>query len=384
MDITQTLELLLVIAIVFVVVMFILVRVIMPMIIRQRQAEISGGTAWTNDRAWNQIQAGNGMADFLEREGVVVTEARMLLEQALLKHEIKRYPESYKLAKQATDLLTTQRQRLKLASSPAKVKGELTVGRKVEEPEPEPPAYRDLAHRVGDPEPEPTTSRVTPGSKPSAVHPDDDRQEGERKHEDEPMQDGEEEGTEESSEPEEPTIASEKAKRPKDYMEARFMLSSLRNDLEQVPPERMKDPALKEARDWAQKSQVAFDRKDYTESLRLAMRGRRRMGGTGISTISVGAGTVVESPPEEISPSAQRSSAPPMATQVAALPGTAPTSPPGKVACGRCGRVNTPGDRFCRGCGAPLAPPKCPRCQRPVEADDKFCHACGSPLGTGA
>ncbi len=380
------------------VILILLWRVIVPMWVRRRQSDIQYGQAWVEDRAWNQIQAGNALADFLDREGVDVREARSTLEQALGKYEMKRFGEAQRMAKQASDSLAEKRRKSK-ASEGHTSSG--PVAKMIETPEPEPPVYRDLAHRVGDPEPDPptpvpTSSTSAPTTRRAAAlpmeapHPPTDPSGAQRRTEDD---EGERSpALDTSADAEEGTLHAERAKRPKDYMEARFMLASLQEDLRGAPPERQASPEFREARDWAQKSQGAFDRKDYTESLRLAMRGRRRLGGTGISTISVGAGTVVEAPPEEISPTAQRSSAPPHSA-LSTTPGTAPrlspsspasNSPPSAspmVSCGRCGRVNSPGDRFCRGCGAPLAQPKCPRCQKPVEPTDKFCHGCGAPLG---
>ncbi|MDE1819416.1 MAG: zinc ribbon domain-containing protein [Euryarchaeota archaeon] len=356
--------------IVLVVVLILVWRVIVPMWVKRRQAQVAEGTAWIEDRAWNQIQAAKALADFLDREGTDIREAVVQIEVATGKYEMRRYVEAQRLAKEVTEKLAARRKRARETPGASTPK---PVGKPIVEPEPEGPTHRDLARRVGDPDPEerPSPTRGSISSPP--LRATEAGAGGDVEHD-------EEEGSAPPEEIEDGTITAERAKRPKDFMEARFMLTSLQNDLDAAPAERKQDPAVREARDWAQKSQASFDRKDYTESLRLAMRGRRRLGGAGISTISVGAGTVVEAPPEELSPTARRSSAPPPTAATSAPPSaTAPTSP--AMSCGRCGRVNNSGDRFCRGCGAMLAPPSCPRCHRPVEADDRFCHGCGSPLG---
>lgn len=54
--------------------------------------------------------------------------------------------------------------------------------------------------------------------------------------------------------------------------------------------------------------------------------------------------------------------------------------------CPACGNATIPGKRFCRTCGAALAPapspspapPTCPSCGDPVGPNEKFCGACGT------
>lgn len=45
-----------------------------------------------------------------------------------------------------------------------------------------------------------------------------------------------------------------------------------------------------------------------------------------------------------------------------------------------CGAANDPDDRFCKGCGSPLAARLCPSCQARNEADANFCAHCGAAL----
>ena len=359
-----------------------LIRVVLPYLLRRNRSSHDEGRAWIEDRAWNQIQAASSMADFLEREDQDVREPRLKIEQALSKYDIKRFGDAQRLAQEATESLTAQRKKLRAERS-SKPASTSPVGRTVVEPEPEPPTHRDLSgSREESGELSPAAgagsrgraeARYEKGATPPIPLPSAGHRPAALE-----VKGGDDPEVPPAEEPEEETIASERAKRPKDYMESRFMLTALKNDLAALPPERQGAPEVKEAGNWAQKGQACFDRKDYTESLRLAMRGRRLLGGAGISTISVGAGTVVDAPPSEASPTALRSSGPPPSGVV---PGEAP-SPTARVklVCERCGRNNAPSDRFCRSCGAPVSPPKCPRCQKPVEPDDKFCHGCGAPL----
>ena len=48
-------------------------------------------------------------------------------------------------------------------------------------------------------------------------------------------------------------------------------------------------------------------------------------------------------------------------------------------ACPGCGRPHTPDDRFCQGCGQPLAP-VCPSCGTEQAPDARFCRRCGSAI----
>src|SRR5262245_14021374 len=51
--------------------------------------------------------------------------------------------------------------------------------------------------------------------------------------------------------------------------------------------------------------------------------------------------------------------------------------------CSTCGRANRPGNRFCSGCGRPLAP-RCPACGAEAEPGAQFCGDCGAPLAAPA
>ncbi|HEX5597495.1 MAG TPA: adenylate/guanylate cyclase domain-containing protein [Micromonosporaceae bacterium] len=53
------------------------------------------------------------------------------------------------------------------------------------------------------------------------------------------------------------------------------------------------------------------------------------------------------------------------------------------VPCVQCGRLAAAGDRFCGGCGTPVAR-HCPQCSQPLAADVSFCTFCGSPVDADA
>jgi len=46
----------------------------------------------------------------------------------------------------------------------------------------------------------------------------------------------------------------------------------------------------------------------------------------------------------------------------------------------RCGTLNDPEDRFCKGCGEDLGNPVCPSCGKENDADARFCDGCGAGL----
>jgi hypothetical protein len=234
---------------VLVVILILLWRVIIPYWVRQRQSAVMDGGSWVEDRAWNQIQAGNGLADFLEREGLKVVEARSLLEQALGKYEMKRYGEAHRLAKEASDLLAAQRKKSKIggtlpSSAETSSKEEPLASAKGSVPiaaptasEPEAPVYRDVARRVGDPEPDEAPPRATTSSIAStSSFPFSPASSGAGGRRAPSMQGRDEPGEATPPEDENETVAA-RQKLPKNYMEARFMLSSLQADLQVASPE---------------------------------------------------------------------------------------------------------------------------------------------------
>jgi len=146
---------------------------------------------------------------------------------------------------------------------------------------------------------------------------------------------------------------------PKNRAESHFMLGLLVQDLEKAPPGA--GPTL-EGQALRGQSQAAFDRGDYAESFRLALRGRRALGG----------------PLETLAPSS-RSAAPP-AGAGGRDPDAAANSMAGAQRCSECGYPTLPGDGFCRGCGRSLVPATCPACGAARTTADSFCGKCGAPF----
>lgn len=307
------------------------------------------------DRAHNQIVTGRAFAAKLESDGVDVARSRELLDEA--ERDLKRGEVDLALAnaKAARDELQRQR-----AAAGPKDSG-AGLPRTIKAAEPARPSFRDVSRRVGDKEPEEAPSAPVARSVPADPS---DGSKGE-----EPSSDVDRDGAEDGTSAK--TV-------PKNYLESRFQLKLVQEELAKAAAAKPDAPEVKEARKFLDQAQQCFDRKDFTESLRLALRSRRRLGSAEGDTVPLSPGTVIEAPPEEPSLAALRSSAPSSQAVPDASGGAKPTT----VTCARCHRSNPAENRFCRGCGAPLAAPTCPRCHKPVAPDDGFCGACGAPIAT--
>ena len=97
-------------------------------------------------------------------------------------------------------------------------------------------------------------------------------------------------------------------------------------------------------------------------------------GGTAAAGVGLGAGlgmgwTMVDAMKQQPAPGTQ-----PAQAQAAAA---------ATVACPKCNAPNTPGAKFCSGCGAKMGPPTvpCPKCGKDVSQGTKFCGECGAQVG---
>jgi hypothetical protein len=314
------------------------------------------------DRAHNSLNATRALVGLVTREGGDTRGAELLLARAQLKYEARRYEEALALSKEAQESLAAMRGTLApraAATGPARSSSTDPRGSSG----PEPVGVRDLSTPAGGGGP--GRAREAP---PAGTVSDPPKDPG-------PMGGGEEEGDEGEGGSE---LERFKRRMPKNYLEARFVLRSLQDEVKAASATRPGQSEVKEAEGWARRSEQAFEAKDYSESLRLALRGRRRLSPEGAGTIGLSAGTLVEPPPEAPSPSVGRSSAP---LTGPARPSQGPSaSGVAIVRCPRCGRENPSSHRFCRGCGVSLTAPRCPRCNAEVAPEDGFCGACGSPL----
>lgn len=154
--------------------------------------------------------------------------------------------------------------------------------------------------------------------------------------------------------------STEDGRPPKNRMEAHFQMTLLVEELTLSTRGHESTPAALEAEGMRADAQKAYSSGNYTEALRLALKGRRRLGAR-LETL----------PPA-------RSSDPTDPAKADAATSVPARSSPSE--CPNCHRPIADGDRFCRGCGSPRVAAACPRCQAPVSGDDTFCGRCGGPL----
>jgi len=145
------------------------------------------------------------------------------------------------------------------------------------------------------------------------------------------------------------------SKLPKNKAEAQFQLHLLQDELAKESDTKGPNSAVVDSTKLREQAQAAFDRADFTEALRFALKARRRLGSK-LETLPPSPGTL------------------------AAGPSPVP-DPDELLKCGSCGETLRPSDRFCRYCGTLRGPERCPACGAASEAGDQFCSACGGPLG---
>ncbi|MFI5413759.1 MAG: zinc ribbon domain-containing protein [Candidatus Lutacidiplasmatales archaeon] len=153
---------------------------------------------------------------------------------------------------------------------------------------------------------------------------------------------------------------------PKNRAESQFQIRILTDELDAVKGRRARDPAVGEAAALKSQASMAFEKGDYTNAFRLALRGRRALGGAveglpapGSAPTGLARGSANGSPPSTD------------ATQTA-------EAVAGAERCPDCGYPALAGDSFCRGCGRPRTSLACPSCGAPRAADEPFCGRCGA------
>ncbi len=287
------------------------------------------------DRSFNQIRIGRAAADGLERSGTDVTRARALLDRADASRTRRDFAGSIELSKRAQEILTEDhgaRRARPLATHPRvpsapRLGGETVVARTGAEGLPPKQSLREDGGPVAV---QPTSSEA-----PRSV-------EAER-------------------------LLAVAQRPPKNQLEARFEQNLLAEEIVRRRAGRAKDPVARTAERLGRDSQAAYDRNDYTEALRLALKGRRSLGVKIEGLPASGAGRIEAS-------GAREGSGLPVGGLVT------PGPEPGFGAkCPQCGRIGGAADRFCRDCGTTLAPAVCGRCNQPLLAGDRFCGTCGAP-----
>jgi hypothetical protein len=283
-----------------------------------------------DDRSYNQIRLGQAAADRLERTGVDVTAAREYFRRAEAARAGGNFQGAIDLAKQGQDSLAKSRSDAGGFQSPAASLSSAPLSRT--------PGVASAAAR-------PVASAAFAGP-PTAPF----------------VAGGLAGGAELGSDPE-PTPD----RPPKNKMEAHFQLSVLHDELEQARPSKSGTQGFRDALALNGQGQAAYDKQDFTEALRLALKSRRTLGtrveGLPVTAVAKNTSTTSES---AAAMAAARSS------------GTGDASPTFGQKCAKCGRTAAGTDQFCRGCGAPIAPAQCAGCGTPLLAGDRFCGKCGA------
>lgn len=156
----------------------------------------------------------------------------------------------------------------------------------------------------------------------------------------------------------------------KNRAESQFQLRLLDQELTAARSSRPEALATIGAADLATQSHAAFDRSDFTEAFRLALKGRRTLGGTveALPPTAGGTASAAGSPPGSLNGNGgARADATETAARVA-----------GAERCPECGYPALTADAFCRGCGRPRTPSACPQCGVARTPSDTFCGRCGA------
>ncbi len=146
---------------------------------------------------------------------------------------------------------------------------------------------------------------------------------------------------------------------PRGRVEAQFEMRLLDSELEAAQASHPSAPATIAGVDFQAKARTAFDAGQYSEAFRLALKGRRGLGGH-VETVAPGPTT--------------------RATDAGGAPldpAAAAESAAGSARCPNCGYPVTDADAFCRGCGTPRVPMTCPKCGTQRAPSDTFCGRCG-------
>ncbi len=137
---------------------------------------------------------------------------------------------------------------------------------------------------------------------------------------------------------------------PENFVQAKFSLNLARDHMEECRKKAMDTEAAALVLSDAEK---AFDEKDYTTALKLAIRCKNLLG-------DAEGGLEIIPPDEEVIEITEEQL---------------------KNRCEGCGELLVEGDSFCRKCGSKIPKArKCEKCNKVANVDDKFCRGCGSEL----
>lgn len=151
---------------------------------------------------------------------------------------------------------------------------------------------------------------------------------------------------------------------PENFLQSKFEIRVVEGKLVDYQEGEVKQAALL----YLSKAKKAFDEKDYTEALRLAVRSNR--------ILETG-----EIPVENVEIPAPAISEPPDTKEVVPIVEEEEVEEEEELHCPNCGAVVRPEDKFCWNCGTRLVfKYYCPNCGAEVSSEDKFCRHCGYRL----
>jgi Double zinc ribbon len=261
------------------------------------------------DRAFNRLEMARREVAILGRQGTDTSRARDQIAQSQAAFDNGQFERSYELAQSAHETLVHARQT-----------GALPGGGTA------------LLAPAGPSASRPTASTTPPSSPDTAASP----------------------SAASSAPAASPRLAPNRA-------ESRFQINLLDSDLDSARSSRASPSTVATASALRSQAQAAFDREQYTDALRFALRGRRELGGK-VETLAASPGSAaavdgLAGPAADPSAAAERAA--------------------GGARCSQCGYPTRGDDGFCRGCGRPLVPTECPNCGAPRTATDTFCGKCG-------
>ncbi len=286
--------------------------------LRRRRDRLRGGAtsspAVASDRAFNRLTMARTEADLLGRQGGDVRRARELIGLAEASFGRREFDRAYDLAQSAHETLVAARRGPRETAAAPPEPGSAA-------PSGPPLASAAPAHppRIADPAGVPANAPVS-------------------------------------------TV-------PKNRVESQFEIHLLDSELEDARRTRPRQASTKRAEALRAEAQAAYDRSDFTEAFRLALRGRREAGGK-VETLAPGPARPVGGEREPAGPGSAGVNPAAVAEEAA-----------GAGRCPQCGHPNLPSDTFCRGCGTPVAPAVCPQCSAARRPIDTFCGRCGQKFG---
>lgn len=150
---------------------------------------------------------------------------------------------------------------------------------------------------------------------------------------------------------------------PKNRAESQFQMRLLDTELDAARNDPARSAACSEASRFRADAGTAFDRGDFTDAFRLALKGRRAIGA-----------------PVESLPATPGAAGPASGANRAPVdPARSAEETASAERCPSCGYPLLAGDAFCRGCGEPRSDPMtCPQCGAARQSSDGFCGRCGT------